>query len=160
MILFRADAILASSISKIGKWADPWNVCDDFKSFTESTNSTSLIHHIASDSELDQALTWFLNLIFRHENVEGVGNLSKWSSEISSFCWSTMYFCGYTPSAGKRGFLVDGLPASLGVEKVFLFCSSFQATGLSVLGRTGSPSVASRFQRMKHSSFRCRYLVD
>ena len=38
---------------------------------------TSLIHSVASEGELEQALTWVLNLIFQHENVEGVGNLSK-----------------------------------------------------------------------------------
>ena len=43
------------------------------KSSTESTISTSLIHNIASEGGLEQALTWVLDLIFQHENVEGVG---------------------------------------------------------------------------------------
>ena len=34
-----------------------------------------LIHNnIASEGEPEQALTWVLNLIFQHENVESVGN--------------------------------------------------------------------------------------
>ena len=35
-----------------------------------------------------QERTSVLNLIFQHANVAGVGNLSKWRSEICSRCWS------------------------------------------------------------------------
>ena len=42
--------------------------------------------------------------------------------------------------------MVDGLLANLGVGVVSLSRSSLLATDLSVLGRTGSPSVAFRFQ--------------
>ena len=66
MILFKAEAIHASSISKFGR--------DEFQSSTESTISTSLIHNIASEGESEQALTWDLNFIFQHENVGGVEN--------------------------------------------------------------------------------------
>ena len=69
MILFKAEAIHASSTSKFGR--------DDFKSSTESTISTSLIHNMASEGELEQTLTWVVHLIFQHENVEGVENLSN-----------------------------------------------------------------------------------
>ena len=82
MFLFREDAILASSISKVRKWVNPWIECDDFYLFTASTISTSLIHNIAFEGQLDQAHIWDLILLFQHENVEGVGNLSHWSSEI------------------------------------------------------------------------------
>ena len=54
MILFREEAILASSISKFGKsW--PATDHDDFNSSKESTISTSLIHNIASASEYYQS---------------------------------------------------------------------------------------------------------
>ena len=75
MILFRADATLASSISKFWKWGKFWIERDDFKSSTESTIFTSLI--IASEWEPEQALTWVLNLIFQQENVESVGEFVK-----------------------------------------------------------------------------------
>ena len=39
--------------------------------------STSLIQNIASEGDLEQELTWVLNLIFQHENDEGVENLSN-----------------------------------------------------------------------------------
>ena len=51
--------------------------CEDFRSSTESTISTLLIHNIASDGVPEQARTWVLNLFFQHENVDGVGNLSN-----------------------------------------------------------------------------------
>ena len=45
----------------------------------------------------------FFNPMFQHENIEGVGNLSKWSSDICSLCWSHI--------AGKKEFMVDALLA-------------------------------------------------
>ena len=50
---------------------------EDIKSSTESANSTSLIHCIASVGNCEQVQTSVLNLIFQHANVAGVGNLSK-----------------------------------------------------------------------------------
>ena len=47
-----------------------------------STISTSLIHSIASVGICEEGHTSVLNLIFQQANVVGVGNLSKWSSEI------------------------------------------------------------------------------
>ena len=76
MILFKAEAILASSSSKLGNSSLAIER-DDFNSSTESTISTSLIHNTASEGELQQALTFVVNLIFPHENVGGVGNLSN-----------------------------------------------------------------------------------
>ena len=73
MILFKEDAILASSISKFGEWKEPWLQRDEFK----STISTSLIHNIASERKSEQERTWVLNLTFQHENVEGVGKFFK-----------------------------------------------------------------------------------
>ena len=67
MILFWADAILASSISKFGKWIQPRIERDDFKSSTESTIFNSLIHNIASEGESEQIVTWFLNVIFQQK---------------------------------------------------------------------------------------------
>ena len=76
MILFSAEAILASSNSKSGPGV-PLIEREDLRSSTDSTISTSLIHNIASEGEREQALTCVLNLIFQHENVEDAGNLSK-----------------------------------------------------------------------------------
>ena len=81
MILFSAEAILESSTSKFGIEI-PRVDDEDLKSSTESTNSTSLIHCIASVGKCEQVHTSVLNLIFQHANVAGVGNLSKWRSEI------------------------------------------------------------------------------
>ena len=66
MILFRAVAIFASSISMFGK-SCPQTDRQDFNSSTESTISTSLIHNVASDGKSEQVVTWFLNLIFQHQ---------------------------------------------------------------------------------------------
>ena len=76
MILFSAEAILASSTSKFGIGMP---LVDDeyFKSSTESTTSTSLTHCIASVGNCEQVRTSVLNLIFQQANVAGVGNLSK-----------------------------------------------------------------------------------
>ena len=63
MILFSAEAILASSTSKFGIEI-PRIGDEDLKSSTESTISTSLIHSV-------------LNLIFQQANVADVVNLSK-----------------------------------------------------------------------------------
>ena len=85
MILFSAEAILASSTSRFGI-----EIVDDegLNSSTESPNSTSLIHCIASVGNCKQVHTSVLNLIFKQAKVAGVGNLSKWRSEICSRCWS------------------------------------------------------------------------
>ena len=87
MILFSAEAVLASSTSKFGIEI-PRVDDEDLNSSTESTNSTSLIHCIASVGNCEQVHTSVLNLIFQQANVDGVGNLSKWRSEICSRCWS------------------------------------------------------------------------
>ena len=76
MILFSADAILASSTSKIGIEI-PRIDDEDFNSSTESTISTSLIHCNASVGNCEQVHTSVLNLTFHQANVAGVGNLSK-----------------------------------------------------------------------------------
>ena len=74
MILFSAEAILASSTSKLGIEI-PRVDDEDLNSSTESTNSTSLIHCIASVGNCEQVHTSVLNLIFQQANVAGVENL-------------------------------------------------------------------------------------
>ena len=93
MILFKAEAILASNISNLGKFL-PAIDREDFNSSNESTIFTSLIHPTASDGRSEQVVTWFLNLIFQHENVESVGNLSNCSSDTCCLCCPTNEFCG------------------------------------------------------------------
>ena len=72
MILFSAEAILASSTSKFGIEI-PRVDDEDLNSSTESTNSTSLIHCIASVGNCEQVHTSVLNLIFQQANVADVG---------------------------------------------------------------------------------------
>ena len=76
MILFSAEAILASSTSEFGIEI-PREDDEDLKSSTESTNSNSLIHCIASVRNCEQVHTSVLNRIFQKAKVVGVGNLSK-----------------------------------------------------------------------------------
>ena len=71
MILFSAEAILASSTSKFGIEI-PRVDDEDLNSSTESTNSTSLIHCIASVGNCEQVHTSVLNLIFQQAKVAGV----------------------------------------------------------------------------------------
>ena len=75
MVLFIAEAILASSISKFDIEI-PRVDDEDLNSSTESTNSTSLIH-CASVRNCEQVHTSILNLIFQQAKVAGVGDLSK-----------------------------------------------------------------------------------
>ena len=76
MILFSAEAILASSTSKFGIEI-PQIDDEDLNSSTDSTNSTSLIHSSASVGNCVQVHSSVLNLIFQQANVAGVVNLSK-----------------------------------------------------------------------------------
>ena len=73
---FGAGAILASTNSKFGP-GTPVIEREDFRSSTDSTISTSLIHSIASARNCEQVHTSVLNLIFQQANVVGVWNLSK-----------------------------------------------------------------------------------
>ena len=76
MILFSAEAVLASSTSKSGIRI-PLTDDEDFKSSTDSTISTSLIQCIVSGGNCEQVQTSVLNLIFQQANVAAVENLSK-----------------------------------------------------------------------------------
>ena len=73
MILFSAEAILASSNSKSGPRV-PLIEREDLRSSTDSTISTSLIQCIASVGNCEQVHTLVLNLIFQQANVAGVRN--------------------------------------------------------------------------------------
>ena len=68
MILFSAEAILASSTSKSGIRI-PLTDNEDLKSSTESTISTSLIHSIASVRNCEQVHTSVLNVIFQKQTL-------------------------------------------------------------------------------------------
>ena len=72
MILFNAEAILASSTSKFGIEI-PLIDDEDLKSSTESTLYTSLIHSKASAGNCEQVHASVLNLFFQQANVVGVG---------------------------------------------------------------------------------------
>ena len=76
MILFSAEAILASSTSKSGIRI-PLIDDEDFNSSTESTISTSLIQCMASIGNCEQVHTSVLNLIFQQAIVAGVGEFVK-----------------------------------------------------------------------------------
>ena len=88
MILFRAEATLASSISKFGKFF-PDTDREDFNSSNESTISTSLIHNIASDGKSEQVVTWFLNRIFQCGNC----TVKMW--------WLSGCICGWLVSSNE-----------------------------------------------------------
>ena len=107
MILFNAEAILASSTSTFGIEI-PRVDDEDLNSSTKSTNSTSLIHCIASVGNCEQVHTSVLNLIFQQPKVAGVGNLSKWRSEICSRCWSAPLFFEESPPLKMTESLADG----------------------------------------------------
>ena len=94
MILFSAEAILTSSSSKFGIEI-PRTDDEDLNSST--TNSSSLIHCIASVGNCEQIHTSVLNLIFQQEKVAGIKNLSKWRSEICCRCWSAPQFFEESP---------------------------------------------------------------
>ena len=134
MILFRAEAIFASSTSKFGKFV-PETDREDFNSFNESTSSTSLIHNIASDGKSEQVITWFLNRIFQTKNDWGLKNLSNCSSEICCLCSPTIEFCGN--STGIKELTLDGLLANVGIGIVSLFCLSSFAKRVPVLEAWG-----------------------
>ena len=55
MVLFKAEAVFASDISKFGKFF-PETDREDFNSSNESSISTSLIHNIASDGKSEQVI--------------------------------------------------------------------------------------------------------
>ena len=69
--LVQAEAILASSTSKSGIEI-PRIDDEDLESSTESTNSTSLIHCIASVRNCEQVQTSVLHLIFQQAKVAGL----------------------------------------------------------------------------------------
>ena len=77
MILFNAEAILASITSKFGIGI-PRVDNEDLNSSTESTNSTSLIHCIASVGNCEQVHTSVLNLIFQQAKVAGAEIVNKY----------------------------------------------------------------------------------
>ena len=139
MILFTGEAILASSISKFGKFF-PALDRQDFYSSNESTISTSLIHNKASNGKSEQVVTWFLNLIFQHKHVEGLGNLSSCNSDICCLCCPTIEFCGI--STGINELMVDGRLANVGIGIVPLFCSSSLAKEVRVPVACGTDSVS------------------
>ena len=88
MILFSAEAIIASSTSKFGIRI-PLTDDEDFNSSTDSANSTSLIHCIASVGNCGQVHTSVLNLIFQQAKVADVGEFVKmgiWSLRSLLVC--------------------------------------------------------------------------
>ena len=68
MILFRAEAILASSTSKFGKFLSATDR-DDLNSSIESTISTSLIHNIAFDGKSGQERKEYLLFLLLEELI-------------------------------------------------------------------------------------------
>ena len=98
------------------------------------------------------------NLILQHENVEAVGNLSKWSSEICSLCWPDIEFCeisagekefhGWWPSCKSRGW--NRLLISF-----FTSCDKFPYTFSHWFF-----ACSTLIQRVKHSLITCRGGVD
>ena len=122
MILFKAEAIFASNISKIRRILAP-------NSSIESTIATSLIHNIASKRKSEQGVTWFF---------ESYLPIQKWG-------WSREFiklkFRCLLSLLSNRGTLrntaelqehaVSGLLANVGIGIVFPIRSSSIATSLT-----------------------------
>ena len=156
MILFKAEAIFASSISKFEKFL-PATHREDFDSSIESTISTSVIHNIASMGKSEKkVVTWFLNLIFQHKIDDGVGNLPNWSSGICCLCCPTIDLCGI--STGTQELTVSGLLANIGIGIVLPILSSSLATGLPsldlvfVMTRVSNVDLEKRFRVVQMDS--------
>ena len=132
------DVIQSGSSSNISKFGIfPASDREDFNSSDESTISTSLIQSIASDGKSEELVTWFLNLIFQHKNVESLGNLSNWRSDLCCLCCPTIEFCGL--STGNNESMVL---ANVGIGLVALVRSSSLAAGVPVPICTGTDPVA------------------
>ena len=89
MILFKAEAIFASSSSNFGKLFLAIDR-EDFNSAKESTISTSLFQNIESRGKSEPLVTWVLNRIFHTKNDCVSGNLSICTSDICGLCCPTM----------------------------------------------------------------------
>ena len=63
---------------------------------------------IAPVGNCEQVDTSVLNLIFQQAKVAGVGNLSKWRSEICSRCWSAPEFFEESPPLKMTESWADG----------------------------------------------------
>ena len=97
MILFRARAIFASSITKFEKFF-PETDRDDFNSSSESTISTSLIHNVASEGKHNwQSLDF--GFVFSKPKI--TGNVRKFhfnsilylEIHLNHSCNSLVYLC-------------------------------------------------------------------
>ena len=95
---------------------------------------------MASEGTSEQVVTWFLNLIFQHENVEGVGNSSICSSDICCLCCPNMEFCRI--STGNNELMVDGLLADVGIGIVPSIRSSSLAKEVPVPIACGTDTVS------------------
>ena len=103
-----------------------------------------MFHNIASEGEPEQALTWVLNLIFQHENVDCVGEFVKMKlRDLKSLQITQIIACG--PSAGKKELMVDSPLAKFGNGIVPLNCSSLFATSLPVLSLHASSHLSHSF---------------
>ena len=103
MILFSAEAILASSTSKFGIEI-PLIDDEDIKSSTESTISTSLIQCIASVGNCEQVRTLVLNLIFQQANVADVGICQNEDPKSPVFVGLLPLFFEMSASVGMTEF--------------------------------------------------------
>ena len=100
--------------------------------------------------ELEQALSWVLNLIFQHENVHGVklrdlkflliNHVFLWKN---SFCWKERILVGWSSCKSRRWYSL-------------YFVLHFQLQ-VSKCPAAPVPTCSIKIPRMKHSSFRCRY---
>ena len=140
MFLFSTEAILASSTSKNRHLNSSYR--------WRRLLSHPLINHPLHSfrRKLWASTTSVLNLIFQQANVAGVGNVSKWRSEICSRCWSAQKSFTKLPSLGSNEFLADGPDWHLGVKTVSGIWRSPHVTGRPVLVSTGVSSVTLQIQ--------------
>ena len=114
MILFKAEAILASNISKFGK-NFPAIDREDFKSSNESTISTSLIHNIASEGKSEQVVTWFFESNLPTEECRTCREFVELQFR---------YLLSLLSNHRILWIMVDGVLANVGIGIVSLLCSS------------------------------------
>ena len=164
MILFGAEAILASSNSKV------WTMSsfDRTRSFFLIIHWINHLHffdpmHGSKKENVNKYIPRSWTFFFQQANVAvGVGTLSKWSSQICSLRWSAEKLCENRPSTGSNEFPADGPDCNPGVKTVSGIWRSSHVTGPSVLVHTGVSSVTLENPRIAFSwiRWRRRRLVD
>ena len=123
MILFKVEAILASSISKFGNLY-PQSIAMTSVHPLDWPSPLLLIHNTASEGKSEQELTCVLNLILQHENNGKEEELIE-QKDICGLCCAAVEFCG---TSACKEFMVDGLLTHIGIGVVLPIRSHWNRT--------------------------------